>query len=252
MRLGWGFDKIAAIYPWLPKIVHSFKYILTSFIYLDFIGESKEMYSRLYNCCFIDVIKHFYCWQSIIAKLSFNFNYNLVESWDGYILNFPSHPPTWRSTEWPLLQLLTLTTTSTITSNLTELGTAQPQLVIESFSFKLWNLLKLKYFVTSLFEPCTNLLIVSARNTLFLSLWQCNNDIWRVIHNATHIPGRYFTIRLALSPEYSYDRTVLIIRSGGSATILAGQCSLPIRALWSCFYRLRAVRAGWVLSIITL
>ena len=34
----------------------------------------------------------------VIAKLSFNFNYNLVESWDGYILNFPSdpatHPPT--------------------------------------------------------------------------------------------------------------------------------------------------------------
>ena len=30
----------------------------------------------------------------LIAKLSFNFNYNLVESWDGYILNFPSHPPT--------------------------------------------------------------------------------------------------------------------------------------------------------------
>ena len=29
-----------------------------------------------------------------IAKLSFNFNYNLVESWDGYILNFPSHPAT--------------------------------------------------------------------------------------------------------------------------------------------------------------
>ena len=29
-----------------------------------------------------------------IAKLSFNFNYNLVESWDGYILNFPSQPPT--------------------------------------------------------------------------------------------------------------------------------------------------------------
>ena len=22
-------------------------------------------------------------------------NYNLVESWDGYILNFPSHPPTY-------------------------------------------------------------------------------------------------------------------------------------------------------------
>ena len=33
----------------------------------------------------------------------------------------PTHPP--------LLQLLTLTTTSTLTSNLTELGTAQPQLV---------------------------------------------------------------------------------------------------------------------------
>ena len=30
----------------------------------------------------------------VFAKLSFNFNYNLVESWDGYILNFPSHPPT--------------------------------------------------------------------------------------------------------------------------------------------------------------
>ena len=29
-----------------------------------------------------------------IAKLSFNFNYNLVESLDGYILNFPSHPAT--------------------------------------------------------------------------------------------------------------------------------------------------------------
>ena len=29
-----------------------------------------------------------------IAKLSFNFNDNLVESRDGYILNFPSHPPT--------------------------------------------------------------------------------------------------------------------------------------------------------------
>ena len=36
------------------------------------------------------------------AKLSFNFNYNLVEIWDGYILNFPSHPATRRSTEWPL------------------------------------------------------------------------------------------------------------------------------------------------------
>ena len=32
--------------------------------------------------------------QRIIAKLSFNFNYNLIESWDGYVLNFPSHPPT--------------------------------------------------------------------------------------------------------------------------------------------------------------
>ena len=30
----------------------------------------------------------------IIAKLSLNFNYNLVESWDGYILNFPSNPAT--------------------------------------------------------------------------------------------------------------------------------------------------------------
>ena len=65
----------------------------------------------------------------VVAKLSFNFNYNLVESWDDYIINFPSHPPARRSTGWPLLQLLTLTTTSTITSNLTELGTAQLQLV---------------------------------------------------------------------------------------------------------------------------
>ena len=29
-----------------------------------------------------------------IAKLSFNFNFNLVERWDGYIINFPIHPPT--------------------------------------------------------------------------------------------------------------------------------------------------------------
>ena len=29
-----------------------------------------------------------------IAKLSFNFNSNLVESWDGYIFNIPGHPPT--------------------------------------------------------------------------------------------------------------------------------------------------------------
>ena len=66
----------------------------------------------------------------LFAKLSFNFNHNLVESWDGYILNFPSHPPPiQRSTKWPLLQLLNLTTTSTITSIITELGTAQPQLV---------------------------------------------------------------------------------------------------------------------------
>ena len=28
------------------------------------------------------------------AKLIFNFNFNLVERWDGYILNFPSHPAT--------------------------------------------------------------------------------------------------------------------------------------------------------------
>ena len=34
----------------------------------------------------------------LIAKLSFNFNYNLVESWDGYILNFPSHPATHQPT----------------------------------------------------------------------------------------------------------------------------------------------------------
>ena len=32
----------------------------------------------------------------IIAKLSFNFNFNLVESWDGFILyssTQPTHPP---------------------------------------------------------------------------------------------------------------------------------------------------------------
>ena len=29
----------------------------------------------------------------VFAKLSFNFNYNLVEIWDGYILNFPTHHP---------------------------------------------------------------------------------------------------------------------------------------------------------------
>ena len=30
---------------------------------------------------------------SNIAKLSFNFNYNFVESWDGYVLNFPTTQP---------------------------------------------------------------------------------------------------------------------------------------------------------------
>ena len=28
-----------------------------------------------------------------IAKLSYNFNFNLVESWDGYILIFSNRPP---------------------------------------------------------------------------------------------------------------------------------------------------------------
>ena len=30
---------------------------------------------------------------NIFAKLSFNFNFNLVESWDGYILIWSNHPP---------------------------------------------------------------------------------------------------------------------------------------------------------------
>ena len=29
----------------------------------------------------------------LVAKLSFNFNFNLVGSWDSLILNFSSHPP---------------------------------------------------------------------------------------------------------------------------------------------------------------
>ena len=34
-------------------------------------------------------------WFAVFAKLSFDFNYNLVESWDGYVLNFPNtQPPT--------------------------------------------------------------------------------------------------------------------------------------------------------------
>ena len=37
----------------------------------------------------------------IIDKLSFNFNYNLVESWDVYILNFPSQPATHHSPTHP-------------------------------------------------------------------------------------------------------------------------------------------------------
>ena len=34
-----------------------------------------------------------------IAKLSFNsnLNFNLVESWDGFILDFSNHPPTQKS-----------------------------------------------------------------------------------------------------------------------------------------------------------
>ena len=84
-------------------------------------------------------------------KLSFNFNYNLVESWDVYILNLPAtHPPTRRSTEWPLLQLLTLTTTSTITSNLNELVTAQPQLVIYYFAFGLVLCVLVSYSVVKI------------------------------------------------------------------------------------------------------
>ena len=29
--------------------------------------------------------------KAIIAKLSFNFNFNLVESWDSFILDFSNH-----------------------------------------------------------------------------------------------------------------------------------------------------------------
>ena len=32
------------------------------------------------------------------AKLILNFNFNLVERWDGYILNWSSHPPIREST----------------------------------------------------------------------------------------------------------------------------------------------------------
>ena len=34
-----------------------------------------------------------------IAKLIFNFNFNYVERWDGYILNVPIHPSTHPSGE---------------------------------------------------------------------------------------------------------------------------------------------------------
>ena len=64
--------------------------------------------------------------QDIIAKLSFNLN--LVGSWDSLIPTWSSHPPTptpenWFSGRFPTQLQLKLPL------NLTELGTAQPQLV---------------------------------------------------------------------------------------------------------------------------
>ena len=40
-----------------------------------------------------------------VAKLSFNFNYNLNESWDGYILDFPSRPATHHPATHPFEQV---------------------------------------------------------------------------------------------------------------------------------------------------
>ena len=46
------------------------------------------------------ILKHFELYQTIFAKLIFNFNFNLVESWDSFIFNFSNHsghPPTRKS-----------------------------------------------------------------------------------------------------------------------------------------------------------
>ena len=49
--------------------------------------------SMLYICVFskhpcFGISYHIFYTICDVAKLSFNFNYNLIESWDGYILNF--------------------------------------------------------------------------------------------------------------------------------------------------------------------
>ena len=58
---------------------------------------------------------------SLIAKLNFNFNFNLIESWDGFILNSstpPNHLPTqtpthpWKSSEHFYLTALPQTLTT--------------------------------------------------------------------------------------------------------------------------------------------
>ena len=41
----------------------------------------------------------------LFAKLIFNFNFNLVERWDGYIIIWSSHPPT----QPPIRHITTMT-----------------------------------------------------------------------------------------------------------------------------------------------
>ena len=69
---------------------------------------------------------NFYCQAQLQLQLQLSWKLRWLYS---QLPQPASHPPIRTSTEWTLLQLLTLTTTSTITFNLTELGTAQPQLV---------------------------------------------------------------------------------------------------------------------------
>ena len=72
------------------------------------VGLTANYFEQLQSVAVWRLTGNKYCGQLFsqlfFAKLSFNFNYNLVESesWDGYILNFPTHHPgTYPPTTYP-------------------------------------------------------------------------------------------------------------------------------------------------------
>ena len=142
----------------MQLICVSFAKISPSFIpfFAFFVYIICPFYLFTFNTCF--------AFFTFFAKLSFNFNFNLVEIWSSHQATHPwnfifrtffnpiaTTTSTWVSFYlnttnhdhlpgivvelqlWLQLQLLTLTTASTFTSSLTELGTAQPRLVCICF-----------------------------------------------------------------------------------------------------------------------